>query len=202
MWEMLSFWTQADFKTLVRERINSFTNAVYMTKNEHSLFKHFQFYLDKKVVSRFCSDLVPVELRANFFSIRISPTSPNYASSIRPCIRVMGRVKWMSISRLRRNRLLSPPTRLPQDSRCSYTKQEAGAIIVAFWESQRTCSRVARSHFRSAGTGSAEAMPTLQPNNQLLESNGFSTCTNVLIIFQELRRTVISSTFKNPTPTK
>ncbi len=52
-WDMLQSWTQIDIKEVVGSNINSPTNALYMTNNEHLAFGHFRFYLDKDVVSRF-----------------------------------------------------------------------------------------------------------------------------------------------------
>ncbi|KAI9437437.1 hypothetical protein H4582DRAFT_2057810 [Lactarius indigo] len=37
-WDMLQSWTQINFKTLIRSNINSSTNAIYMTKVEHTNF--------------------------------------------------------------------------------------------------------------------------------------------------------------------
>ncbi|KAH9059036.1 hypothetical protein EDB87DRAFT_836873 [Lactarius vividus] len=47
-WDMLQSWTQINFKTLIGSKINSPTNAIYMTKVEHTSFGHFDFYLDKE----------------------------------------------------------------------------------------------------------------------------------------------------------
>ncbi|KAH9168292.1 hypothetical protein EDB89DRAFT_2074118 [Lactarius sanguifluus] len=47
-WDMLQSWTQINFKTLIGSNINSPTNAVYMTKVEHTNFGRFDFYLDKE----------------------------------------------------------------------------------------------------------------------------------------------------------
>ncbi|KAN0133015.1 hypothetical protein V8E53_009188 [Lactarius tabidus] len=46
-WDMLRSWTRIDFMTLVGPNINSPANAIYMTTEEHHLFGHFEFYLDK-----------------------------------------------------------------------------------------------------------------------------------------------------------
>ncbi|KAH8995218.1 hypothetical protein EDB86DRAFT_2922821 [Lactarius hatsudake] len=47
-WDMLQSWTQINFKTLIGSNINSPTNAIYMTKVEHTNFGRFDFYLDKE----------------------------------------------------------------------------------------------------------------------------------------------------------
>jgi hypothetical protein len=54
---MLECWTQIDFRKLVGTKISSPTNAIYMSKEEHSNFGEFVFYLDKEVVSSFCHAL-------------------------------------------------------------------------------------------------------------------------------------------------
>jgi hypothetical protein len=48
---MLQAWTQIGFETLIRSKINSPTNAIYMTKTEHVSFGHFELYFDKDAVS-------------------------------------------------------------------------------------------------------------------------------------------------------
>ncbi|KAF8464939.1 hypothetical protein DFH94DRAFT_784376 [Russula ochroleuca] len=47
-WDMLRSWTRIDFKTLIGSNINSPSNAIYMSTQEHSDFGHFLFYLDKE----------------------------------------------------------------------------------------------------------------------------------------------------------
>ncbi|KAH9011480.1 hypothetical protein EDB85DRAFT_1117299 [Lactarius pseudohatsudake] len=47
-WDMLQSWTQINFKTLIGSNIDSPTNAIYMTKVEHTSFGHSDFYLDKE----------------------------------------------------------------------------------------------------------------------------------------------------------
>ena len=50
-WDMLQLWTQIDLKALVGQNINSPMNAIYMSREEHSNFVNFGFYLDKEAVS-------------------------------------------------------------------------------------------------------------------------------------------------------
>lgn len=50
---MLEHWTQIDFRNLAGLKISSPTNAIYMSKQEHSNFGDFIFYLDKEVVCPF-----------------------------------------------------------------------------------------------------------------------------------------------------
>ncbi|KAH8993056.1 hypothetical protein EDB86DRAFT_2830278 [Lactarius hatsudake] len=47
-WDMLQSWTRIDLKTLVGSNINSPMNAIYMTTTEHTMFRRFEFYLDKE----------------------------------------------------------------------------------------------------------------------------------------------------------
>jgi hypothetical protein len=71
-WDMLRSWTRIDFKTLIGSNINSPSNAIYMSTQEHSDFGHFLFYLDKEAVSHFRGDMF---YRANtFFQY---PDNPN-----------------------------------------------------------------------------------------------------------------------------
>jgi hypothetical protein len=56
-WDMLRSWTQTDFETLMGSNIKSPMNAIYMTKQEHSNFADFDFFLEKESVSRFRCDL-------------------------------------------------------------------------------------------------------------------------------------------------
>ncbi len=83
-WDMLWSWTQIDFRTLVESNINSPTNAIYMTREEHATFRRFMFYLDKEAVSRFRGDLLPLRLGLILFSTRILPTSTKYVCPEEP----------------------------------------------------------------------------------------------------------------------
>ncbi|KAI9453266.1 hypothetical protein BJY52DRAFT_1290012 [Lactarius psammicola] len=74
---MLLSWTQIDFKTLVGPNINSPSNSIYMTTEEHATFGNFEFYLDKEADSRFRGDSLPLSLRLILFSTQIFPTSTN-----------------------------------------------------------------------------------------------------------------------------
>lgn len=47
-WDMFCSWTQVDVTTLTGSNINSPTNAIYMTVQEHKAFGSFHFYLDKE----------------------------------------------------------------------------------------------------------------------------------------------------------
>ena len=67
---MLQSWTQIDIKEVVESNINSPTNALYMTNDEHRAFGHFRFYLDKDAVSRFHDDsllLMPMHPSTRMF---------------------------------------------------------------------------------------------------------------------------------------
>ena len=48
---MLQPWTGIDFKALVGLNIDTPTNDIYMSREEHSNFGIFDFYLDKEAVS-------------------------------------------------------------------------------------------------------------------------------------------------------
>ena len=76
-WDMLQSWTQIDFKTLVGPNINSPTNAIYMSSEEHRIFGRFRFYLDKEAVSRLRELFLP-SLALIHFSTLIYPTSTKY----------------------------------------------------------------------------------------------------------------------------
>ena len=75
-WDMFQSWTQIDFRTLVGSNINSPANAMYVTKEEHNRFGHFDIYLDKESASLIRGDL---SLGLIIFSTRIIPTSTKYA---------------------------------------------------------------------------------------------------------------------------
>ena len=74
-WDMLRSWTRIDFETLIGSKINSPTNAVYMSMQEHFLFRLFEFYLDKDVVGQFRGDLFLLTSGLMSFSTQILPTS-------------------------------------------------------------------------------------------------------------------------------
>ena len=77
-WDMLRSWTQIDFETLIGSKLNSPTNAIYMSKQEHFLFGHFDFYLDRDAVSHFRGDLFPLTSGLMSFSTQILPTSTKF----------------------------------------------------------------------------------------------------------------------------
>ena len=78
-WDMLRSWTRIDFETLIGSKINSPTNAIYMSKQEHFLFGRFDFYLDKDAVRQFHGGLFQLTSGLTPFSIRITPTNTEYA---------------------------------------------------------------------------------------------------------------------------
>ncbi|KAJ6600191.1 hypothetical protein B0H10DRAFT_2441155 [Mycena sp. CBHHK59/15] len=47
-WDMLQSWTNLDLGKLVGSNINSPTNAIFMTADEHYSFGRFRFYLDEQ----------------------------------------------------------------------------------------------------------------------------------------------------------
>jgi hypothetical protein len=74
-WDMLRSWTGIDFMTPVGSNINSPANAIYMTSDEHGLFRRFEFYLEA-VSSLFVLFIQCLTL--NRFSTRTYPTSTEY----------------------------------------------------------------------------------------------------------------------------
>jgi hypothetical protein len=81
---MLQSWTQISLDTFVEANINSPANAIYMTMQEHFVFRNFLFYLDKDVVSPLCDFLLWGLIR---FSTRTIPTNTNYACpELRICV--------------------------------------------------------------------------------------------------------------------
>ncbi|KAJ6609733.1 hypothetical protein B0H10DRAFT_1652538, partial [Mycena sp. CBHHK59/15] len=49
-WDMLQSWTNLDLRKLVGSDINSPTNAIFMSADEHYSFGRFHFYLDERAV--------------------------------------------------------------------------------------------------------------------------------------------------------
>ena len=70
--DMFKSWTQMDF-----EGLNSPTNAIYMTMQEHSTFGSFTFYLDKEAVSHLYDDLFVFDLGLILSSTQIFQTNTN-----------------------------------------------------------------------------------------------------------------------------
>jgi hypothetical protein len=58
-WDMLRPWARIDFMSLMGSNINSPTNTIYMSWNEHRLFGRFDFYLDKEAVTSLFVLLIP-----------------------------------------------------------------------------------------------------------------------------------------------
>jgi len=71
---MFQSWTQIDLHALAGSNINSPANGIYMSNEEHQLFRQFEFYLDKDAVGSLSWLIYHLEANVRI-SIQLSPTS-------------------------------------------------------------------------------------------------------------------------------